>query len=807
MNIIFSGLIHSFFLLSFIACTLLVNTPTARAQTCANTTIDLTTLRIDIPCVVHQGQAYTAVLNSATGLPDAILAWKLDPASLLSSSCSVNTYSCATTSDTLDMQFKQMDIAGTAYAANLDYTQHPTDLTGHYWKYVSHQPDSSTGSDGGGTPASVIDGSSNLNSCLMPSSPEYNEDISALTYNCNDGLFTGSTPPNLGEFTAYYMRLNNNDLALDPRSEGMHPISGDLADIVVNLPGLGHIEFGRGTSYKPVWIASSGSRFDFPGLISRQSDNTATQPDRINRYSYARIISQSSEEIKVHWRYIPDFCDPSPSGVVHEIFSISSDGRVIREVHMSDITISLAADVNHNTRQTLSLSSNSMTVNSTLTATRSLPNTAASSSTVISNPNGNPAVAFSFDEGASGSNLTLESVSNTQVSVSGRLPEWHPGVSGTALSFDGYTSEVTLPAASAPNISGSFSIEAWVSLAAYPFGTVQIAGRASPNGNNSYSPDPVEGGAGIYSSIFSDSGLPQTVPFTVGGIGYLLAVDALGQANLMANLGGTWNTLTAGNQIPLHQWTHLVGVYDASANTMYLFMDGNEVARMNVSGILNTNGSLDFVVGLNKEPQWMLAGSETPLEAFQKTIFGFEGLIDEVRLYDRALSATEVMQSTASINVTSTPVLAQRQLPTIPASNNFDAQYTTLSYHNAWDRLFHDSGYDDVVINFDSLPVNIVFWKGMSYGPAWISDGLWAHDQSMEFGDSQGLVEHMSDKQVRYSHVRVVEETSARVVVHWRYAPVAVTYRFFLEANELDWVGLERLKALCIVGMLIAHKK
>jgi len=37
MNIIFSGLIHSFFLLSFIACTLIVTTPTSQAQSCANT--------------------------------------------------------------------------------------------------------------------------------------------------------------------------------------------------------------------------------------------------------------------------------------------------------------------------------------------------------------------------------------------------------------------------------------------------------------------------------------------------------------------------------------------------------------------------------------------------------------------------------------------------------------------------------------------------------------------------------------------------------------------------------------------------
>jgi hypothetical protein len=34
----------------------------------------------------------------------------------------------------------------------------------------------------------------------------------------------------------------------------------------------------------------------------------------------------------------------------------------------------------------------------------------------------------------------------------------------------------------------------------------------------------------------------------------------------------------------------------------------------------------------------------------------------------------------------------------------------------------------------------------------------------------------MSDKQCRYSHVRIIESTDARVVVHWRYAPIDVNY-------------------------------
>ena len=61
-------------------------------------------------------------------------------------------------------------------------------------------------------------------------------------------------------------------------------------------------------------------------------------------------------------------------------------------------------------------------------------------------------------------------------------------------------------------------------------------------------------------------------------------------------------------------------------------------------------------------------------------------------------------------------------------------------------------------------------------------------DQSRETGENwdapvsrwevpTGCCEHMSDAQCRFSHVRVIESTDARVVVHWRYALLDVLYR------------------------------
>jgi len=676
-------------------------------------------------------------------------------------------------------------------------------------------------------------GGSGRDECLAPSEPPANPvDSGELVYDAHDSREVGAEPPELGEFLAFHTRLPDIDRAVDPRRESMHPISGQLADVVVNLPGLGRLEFPRRTSYRPVWVPSGGMASALPELVARGGDGDVQWPDRLNRYSYARVVESGDSEIVVHWRYVPDFCDPTPSGVVHELFTIRPDGSVARTVHIGADTLEQAADVEHNLRQDLTLGASGLTATPGMGVTGASPAFDGSLPPVDDHPVGGPVLDFTLDDGIDPlARVALEAASGADGTVGGRFPNWKPGVSGTALAFDGYTTDVSLASARTPVPAGSFSIEAWVSLAAYPFGTVQVAGQATTDGNDAFTPDPLlelieegeeeegeededpllelieegeeeegeedeedeedeEGGetVGVYDSVDPISGLPQARPVTAGGLGYLLAIDAFGIPQVLGNFGGSWTALGSPATLPLHEWHHLAGVYDASAGRLALYVDGTEVAAQPVSGSLQPAAARDFVIGLNRDPVWNVGGSEMHAEAFAQSVFGIEGLIDEVRLYDRAISATEVGKAASRPGKVSAPVLAPRELPDL-SGFGFGVTQATLAYHPLWDQLFHDSGYDDVVVSFDSLPTSVVFWKGMTYGPAWVSgNGVWAHDQSMEFGDSQGLVEHMGDKQVRYAHVRVVEATDARIVVHWRYAPVAVSYRLFETAGELAWV-------------------
>lgn len=62
-------------------------------------------------------------------------------------------------------------------------------------------------------------------------------------------------------------------------------------------------------------------------------------------------------------------------------------------------------------------------------------------------------------------------------------------------------------------------------------------------------------------------------------------------------------------------------------------------------------------------------------------------------------------------------------------------------------------------------------------------------DQSMEnFGKSE-CFEAMGDKQCRYSHVRIIENSTARCIIHWRHALAGIKHQL-LHENENghgDW--------------------
>ena len=336
------------------------------------------------------------------------------------------------------------------------------------------------------------------------------------------------------------------------------------------------------------------------------------------------------------------------------------------------------------------------------------------------------------------------------------------GVLGKALALDGYTTAAVVSADKVPVLRDGFTVAGWFAVAAYPWGDVALIDQA----------DDVNGG-------------------------FSLAMTARGALSLTATVDQrSWVAISDDYVMPHRQWVHVSGRYNPDTG-LSVFLDGEIVATTappaiggesgrNPGGRLAQATALDLYIGGNRNH-----ARPEGYHRFRGTRPGylsFDGFIDEVAVQGNAASDAHIQR--AARQTASAPVMAARMLPSGPqGSGTFGAYYTTLSYHPEWDALQRVGPHADVIVRFDNSPARVVFWRGTQYSPAWVTgNGLWMADQSVEGYDDDYTWEHMNDKHNRYSHVRVVEQTDARVVVHWRYAPVNVNNEL-MHVDDRDEIG------------------
>ena len=199
--------------------------------------------------------------------------------------------------------------------------------------------------------------------------------------------------------------------------------------------------------------------------------------------------------------------------------------------------------------------------------------------------------AYGFDEGTgntvqdqSGNNLTGTIVGATWTTA---------GMYGNALSFNGTSSYVDLGSPSAFQLTGSMTIEAWVKAAANPADDGQIVSKSN--------------GAGWQLKTSPDTG-----PHTFG---------------ISVSVNSTTKAQRYSTAVPaLNTWYHIAGVYDAAALTLSTY----------VNGVLD-NGTLRGTV-----PASQLNQTANVNIGRRTGGFYFNGVIDEVRIYNRALSQAEI---------------------------------------------------------------------------------------------------------------------------------------------------------------------
>jgi O-glycosyl hydrolase len=198
--------------------------------------------------------------------------------------------------------------------------------------------------------------------------------------------------------------------------------------------------------------------------------------------------------------------------------------------------------------------------------------------------------AYGFNEGAgtvaaddSGSNLA-GNVVNATWSESGKY--------GSAISFNGVNSWVTINDAAALNLTTGLTLEAWIKPATLSGWSTIILKEAGS-----------EEAYALYAN--------EDRPWPLAAV----------------RIDGNYDIATGDVQLPLNNWSHVASTYDGA--TLSLYVDGNKIASVAATGNLQvSSGALRI-------------GGNAIWDEY------FDGLIDEVRIYSRALTAAEIQTDMA----------------------------------------------------------------------------------------------------------------------------------------------------------------
>jgi hypothetical protein len=240
--------------------------------------------------------------------------------------------------------------------------------------------------------------------------------------------------------------------------------------------------------------------------------------------------------------------------------------------------------------------------------------------------------AYSFNE-AVGTVVSDASGNGNGGAINGAT--WNAaGKFGSALLFNGTSNSVTVSDAALLDLTTGITLEAWVKPSALAnWRTVVLK----------------ENGSGLAYALY--------------------ASDSSSHPSGWINRGSDIDVTATTSVLALNTWTHLSTTYDGTA--MRLYVNGVQVATRAITGAT--------------------AVSSSPLRMGGNSVWGeyFAGLIDEVRIYNRALAAAEI-QSDMNTPIGAPPTGSDTTPPTVtmtaPAAGATVTSTTTVSA-NATDNV------------------------------------------------------------------------------------------------------------------------
>jgi hypothetical protein len=216
---------------------------------------------------------------------------------------------------------------------------------------------------------------------------------------------------------------------------------------------------------------------------------------------------------------------------------------------------------------------------------------------------------YGFEESA-GAAVADGSAAGNDGTVSGAA--WTAsGRFGGALRFDGVDDSVSVPDADSLDLARGMTLEAWVKPSALGSVSRSVILKEQP-GDVAY---------GLYAHTSAGKPVGQS---SIGGYEEVFGASAL----------------------PLDTWSHLAMTYDGA--TQRLYVGGVLAASRAVSGAMTASAGALKIGGNAIWGEW------------------FDGVIDEVRVYDRALSAAEVRSDMdTAVNALPAPPAADTTAPTV----------------------------------------------------------------------------------------------------------------------------------------------
>ena len=184
-----------------------------------------------------------------------------------------------------------------------------------------------------------------------------------------------------------------------------------------------------------------------------------------------------------------------------------------------------------------------------------------------------------------------------------------------SMKFDGTSTYIDLGTAAALAPDSAVTVEAWIKVSVF---------AAASHQNTIVSKDGWSAGEGGFVLRCGGSGI---LSFNIAG------KSPLGVSN-------SWKEVTSpANSIPLNTWTHVAGTFDGT--TLKCFVNGVQVGSLAYAGTIDKNAQYITRIGRLADNQG----------ASQYRYFN--GYIDEVRVWERALTASEIL---ANMNDQISPV-------------------------------------------------------------------------------------------------------------------------------------------------------